>query len=119
MAKKIKKTDSYKVGTANADVKVGVDVGLGQRGTTKITLSTTPLVTVGAPVSLTVGKGSDIKGKLLTIETLVTDVSTMTNKMSVAVKLTGGPSSKTITTPGEVTDSGDSVIFQTLVLFKE
>ena len=119
MAKKIKKTDSYKVGTSDSDVRVAVDVGLGQRGTVKISFGTTSLVTTGTPVDLMVGKASAIKGRLLTVETLVTDVSTMTNKMSATVKLSGGPSPKTVTTPGEVTEQGDSAIFQTLVLFKE
>lgn len=119
MIKKIRKNDFYKVGTSDSDVKASVDVGLGQRGTVKVTLGTTSLATTGAPLGLNLGKGSELQGKLLTVETLVTDVSTMTNKMSVALKLSGGPSSKTITTPGEVTDPGDSVIFQTLVLIKE
>ena len=119
MAKKIRKNGIYKVGINNGDIIVSLDVGLGQRGTTKITLGTSTIATSGVPVSLTVGKGDALKGKLLTLETLVTDVSTMANKMSVTVKLSGGASGKTILNPGDVTSSGDSVIFQTLVLFKE
>lgn len=118
MARKTRKNDDYKVGAGDADVKIAVDVGLGQRGTAKVSLAGRSLATTAAPLSLTIGPRDDVAGKLLTIETVVTDVSTMTNKMSVTVKLSGGPSAKTVTNTGEVSDAGDSIIFQTLVLLR-
>jgi hypothetical protein len=120
MAKKVKKTDSYKVGTGNQKVKASVDVGLGQLGFVKMSLDRKPLVSTGAPVGLqTLGSPSELAGKLLIVETVVTDVSIMTNKMSVTHKLIGGPAPKTITVTDEVMEQGDSLLFQASVLFKE
>jgi hypothetical protein len=120
MAKKQKRTDSYKVGSGNATIKVALDVGLGQLGAVKMSLDKKTLVIAAAPMGQqTVGPAKDIVDKLLILETMVSDVSIMTNKMSVVIQLTGGPSSKTITTVGEVTDEGDSILFETFVLFRE
>ena len=120
MAKKEKKTDSYAVGKGTKDVKVSIDVGLGQLGSVKLSVDKSPIASVPAPLGLqNLGPGSALKGKLLIAEVLVTDVSIMTNKMSVVLKLTGGAASKTITTNGEVVDQGDSILFQIFVLIKE
>jgi hypothetical protein len=43
----------------------------------------------------------------------------MTNKMSVVIQLTGGPSAKTIALTDEVPAEGESILFETFVLFKE
>jgi hypothetical protein len=120
MAKKIKKSDSYKVGTGTERIKAAVDVGLGQLGFVKMSLDKKPIVSTGAPVGMqTLGTPSELAGKLLLIETAVTDASIMTNKMSVTHKLTGGVAAKTIRVLDEVAAPGDSILFQTFVLFKE
>jgi hypothetical protein len=120
MATKQKRTDSYRVGKGTKNVTVSVDVGLGQLGGVKLSVDKKPIVSAPAPLGLLdLGPGSALKGKLLIFETLVTDVSIMTNKMSVVIKLTGGTSPKTITTNGEVVEQLESILFQTLVLIKE
>jgi hypothetical protein len=120
VAKKQKKTSFYKVGTNAADILASVDVGLGQTGFVTISLDQTPIVSAPAPIGLLrVGAAADVKGKLLIVETKVTDVSIMTNKMSVAVKLTGGPADKLVPQPGEVAEQGESILFETTILFRQ
>jgi hypothetical protein len=48
----------------------------------------------------------------------VTDVSIMTNKMSVVARLEGGLAPKTIVANAEVEEEGDSRDFRVFVLFK-
>ena len=120
MAKKQKKTDSYAIGKGKNDVTVSVDVGVGQLGSVQISLDKTPIVSAPAPLGLqNLGSGEALKGKLLIVETKVTDVSVMTNKMSVVLKLNGGAAAKTITVNDEVADQGASVLFQNFVLLEE
>ena len=121
MAKKQKKNDTYKVGTTGgAKIKVAVAVGLGQLGAVKLFLERRLITAGGAPLGQTiVGTADELKGKLMTVETRVDDVSLMTNKMSVVIRLVGGPTPKVITTDGLVTNQGDSIIFDTAVLFRE
>jgi hypothetical protein len=120
MAKKQNQTESYPVGKGKENVTVSVDVGLGQLAAVQMALDKTPIVSAPAPLGLqNLGPGSALKGKLLIVETMVTDVSIMTNKMSVVTKLTGGVTPKTITTSGEVADQGESILFETFVLFEE
>jgi len=121
VAKKQKKTSFYKVGTNGAaDILASVDVGLGQTGFVTISLDQTPIVSAPAPIGLLrVGTAADVKGKLLIVEAKVTDVSIMTNKMSVTVKLTGGPADKLVPQPGEVAEQGESILFETTILFRQ
>src|SRR5215207_5527036 len=110
MAKKQKKNDSYKVGPGDRQIKAAVAVGLGQLGAVKLFLGRKLLTAGGAPLGQhPIGTASELKGKLLIVETRVDDVSEMTNKMSVVIRLSGGPSAKTITTNGEVETANDSV----------
>ena len=121
MAKKIDKNDSYRVGKKSAAViRASVDVGLGQDGFVKLSLDNKPLLGTFAPVGLlALGTAYAVKEKLLVVQVKVTDVSVMTNRMSVTVRLTGGPSAKSITVPAEVSDDGDSVLIEVFVLFRE
>jgi hypothetical protein len=120
VAKEIETRDLYRVGTSGADVKVSVDVGLSQEGMTKVLLGTTPIVTTSPPIGqLNIGPGAGLDGELLIVETLVTDVSTKTDKMQVIVSLEGGPKPKTLKADGEVSSAGDSILFRTFVAFRE
>jgi hypothetical protein len=121
MAKKLEKNDSYRVGKkAGAIIRASVDVGLGQDGFVKMSLDRKAIIGTAAPIGLlAVGTAAEVKEKLLVVQSKVTDVSVMTNRMSVAIRLTGGPSPKTITVPAEVTDQGDSILIEVFVLFRE
>jgi hypothetical protein len=119
MAKKQERNDFYKVGAGNATIKAAVDVGLGQLGAVKMFLDKKLIVNTSAPIGQQLlGSAKDVVGKLLIVETVVTDVSIMTNKLSVVIMLTGGPSPKTIIRTDEVED-GESTLFETFVLFRE
>ena len=121
MAKKQKKTDFYRVGTKpGAGIIASVDVGLGQDAFVSMFLDKTPILSAPAPIGLQrVGTAAEVKGKLLIVETKVTDVSNMTNKMSVTLRLSGGKSVKLIEQFGEVAEQNESILFQTMVLFRE
>ena len=120
MAGVVETRDLYRVGTSGQDVTVSVDVGLGQEGMAKVFLGTTALVTTSPPIGhLNLGPGVGLDGQLLMVETLVVDVSTKTDRMSVDVTLDGGAKKKTIPAVGEVQAQGDSLLFRTFVAFKE
>lgn len=115
---RVKKRDFYDVGTGTRDILASVDVGAGQIGTMAVLINKKAIVEEEAPLApQNLGLGSDLKGKLLIVEGTVTDVSVMTNKMSVIVRLTGGRNTKKVTATAEVADDGDSVFFQVAVLF--
>jgi hypothetical protein len=122
MAKKtarVRERDSYSVGTGTRDITAAVDVGLGQIGSVTMSLEQDVIKKKGAPVApVVVGKGDDLVGKLLLVEVTVSDVSVMTNKMKVIVKLGGGSTAKRIEAIAEVQDEGDSVFFEIFIRFK-
>jgi hypothetical protein len=108
------------VGKTDRQIKAAVAVGLGQLGAVKLFLEGQLLTAGVAPLGQTpIGPASEVKGKLLTVEARVDDVSEMTNKMSVVIRLTGGPSAKTITANGEVDTANDSIIFETAITLRE
>jgi hypothetical protein len=110
--------ESYRV--LADDVLVSVSVGLGQIGTVRMFLEEKVLGTTPAPVGVrNIGAGPDLVGKLLTVEVTVTDVSVMTNQMSVTVQLKGGKPAKPIVLKDEVDEEGDTRDFRIFVLFKE
>ena len=122
MAKKIAKVserDSYSVGTGTRDITAAVDVGLGQIGTVTMSLEDDVVADEEAPLPpRTLGKGQDLVDQILLVEVTVTDVSVMTNKMKVVVRLAGGSASKRVEATGEVQDEGESVFFTIAVRFK-
>ncbi len=117
---KVQKRDSYSVGKGTRDITAAVDVGLGQIGTVAMFVEKKPIVDGEAPIAPeSLGEGNTLKDKLLLVEATVTDVSVMTNKMSVVVRLNGGRTTKKVTAAGEVAEDGDSIFFQIFVLFEE
>ena len=115
------KNDSYRVGTkGGAVIRASIDVGLGQDGFVKVSLDRKAIIATAAPIGfLAVGTAAEVKDKLLVVQAKVTDVSVMTNRMSVAIRLTGGRAPKTIMLPSEVTEVGESVLLEVFVLFRE
>lgn len=112
--------DIYRVGKSGRDITVSVDVGLGQEGMAKVILDTTTIVITSPPIGqLNLGPGPGLDGQLLIVETLVVDVSTMTDDMRVVVTLDGGSRTKVITADGAVAAAGDSLLFRTFVVFQE
>lgn len=123
MANKEKEKEaSYRVGKGGGTVKAAVDVGLGQEGFVSIALEDKKLFPGSKRAPLpphTLGKRSSLVDKLLIVEARVSDVSRMTNKMSVSVNLTGGPVDKKVVSLDEVDNESDEIRFRTFVLFEE
>ena len=62
--------------------------------------------------------GSNLKGKVLRVKTVVTDVNDNTNKMRVRYKIHDGNSESEIALTSTVENEGDSEIFKLNVTFK-
>ena len=120
MAKKQEKNASYKVGKGTSEITAAVDVGAGQKGTVSMALDKKSVKKkADTPVAaVKLGAAKDVLGKLLIVETAVSDVIPMTDKMKVTVKLEGGPSPRNVTSTAEEGEA-ETVLFQTFVLLKE
>jgi hypothetical protein len=107
-----KKTqDQYPVDTA--DVFLSLGIGEGQFGTTDVFIGTTSILRATGPIgSLRLGSGPAIKGKKLLVRSVISDVSTKTNKMSVSYRLNGGKGTKNLVVNDNVAE-GKSVVFDT------
>jgi hypothetical protein len=82
--------DDYPV--AGGEVRLAVSIGEGQTGLVSVFLSGVKISRTPAPIDVRVGTGADIRDKLLEVRTIVNDVNSQTNKMSVTYQLTGGKS---------------------------
>ena len=122
MAKKttrVKERESYSVGTGTREITASVDVGVGQIGTVVMTLDDDEITDGEAPLPPEpLGLGNDIIGQLLLVEATVTDVSIMSNKMKVIVRLAGGSSARRIEATAELANEADTALFQIAILFK-
>jgi hypothetical protein len=108
-----KKTqDRYQVDSA--DVFLSVGIGEGQVGTTDVFVGATAILRATGPIgTLRIGPGPVIKGKRLLVRSLVSDVSTRTNNMSVTYRLDGGKSTKNLVVKGKVDKEGKAIVFDT------
>ena len=114
MAERVTTNFDYAVG--QGDVFLSVAIGEGQAGTSEVKLGTTQLVVAsGAIGNLRIGAGPELKGKTLTIKSAVNDVSTMTNRMSVTYRLTGGTAANEVSAKGQVDAEGKMLVFMTTV----
>jgi hypothetical protein len=97
----------------NRDIFVSVAIGEGQFGTSDVILDGKRIVRVSGPIGkLLIGPGGDLAGKTLTVRTVVNDVSTLTNRMSVTYRLDGGKSRAEFTSRSQVTVPGDLLVFE-------
>ncbi|HEY6359479.1 MAG TPA: hypothetical protein VIX63_00175 [Vicinamibacterales bacterium] len=92
--------DEYRV--ADGEVRLAVSIGEGQTGLVSVFLGGVKISRSPAPIDLRVGEGSEIRDKLLEVRTIVNDVNSQTNKMSVTYQLTGGTSAMEQVSRGEV-----------------
>jgi len=107
----VKLAEEYTV--AAADVFLTVGVGEGQFGTTDVLIGDTPVLRASGPIGhLRLGRGRDLGGKTLLVRTIVNDVSTLTNRMSVRYQLTGGAAKRDVVSRGTVTQQGHFLIFE-------
>jgi len=112
MADKVKTDDTYQVGSA--DVFLSLAIGEGQFGTSDVFVGGAQILRASGSIgSLRLGPGAAIKGKKLLVRSVVSDVSTMTNKMSVSYRLNGGAAQKALVAKGSVDAHGKTLIFET------
>jgi len=103
--------ENYDVGTGAGVVQLALTIGEGQFGTCRIKLGGVEIVTATGPISVRVGKRSEVKGKTLFVRSVVNDVNSLTNRMSVTYRLTGGAADGKTTARGKVTREGDVLVF--------
>ena len=103
---------TYAVGTGNQSLRLAVIIGEGQIGTTRVRLGSSELVTATGPVTVAIGKPAAVKGKSVFIRTIVNDVNSLTDKMSVTYHFSGGASTQTKIARGAVSKPGKLLIFE-------
>ena len=112
----------FNIGKNAGVIEASVDVGLGQEGFVSMAVEQTKLFpgVKRAPLApQRLGKGPTLLDKFLIVEARVSDVSKITNKMSVTVNLTGAKEGKKVVSTDEVDNDGDEIRFRTFVLFQE
>lgn len=114
----VKTAEEYAVGTGTGDVRLALTIGEGQFGTSRVRLAGAEIATASGPMSVKVGKRDEVKGKELFIRSVVNDVNSKTNKMSVTYRLSGGVKSQTTLVPGEVAKDNDLLVFETRFALK-
>jgi homoaconitase/3-isopropylmalate dehydratase large subunit len=106
--KKINLNASYAVGANN--ISLTVIIGDAQIGQSIVVLDSTTMGS-GDIMNLALGTGAAIKGKVLTVKSVVTDVNSNTINMSVTYQLRGGTMAQDFLSSGTVDNQGDSMVF--------
>jgi hypothetical protein len=101
--------DDYPV--ADGEVRLAVSIGEGQTGLVSVFLGGVKISRTPAPIDVRVGKGDDVRDKLLEVRTIVNDVNSQTNKMSVTYQLTGGKSDLEQVSRGEAATDNQPLDF--------
>jgi hypothetical protein len=98
---------------ADADVSISVIIGEGQTGASSVFLDSTQLVRASNHIGdLRVGPGRQVTGKSLLVQSIVNDVSVLSDRMSVTYVLKGGQQNQTFIARGEVTQPGGLLFFE-------
>jgi hypothetical protein len=97
----------------NRDVFLSLTIGEGQHGTSDVFLDDKRLLRASGTIGkLLLGHGPDLVGRILTVRSVVNDVSTTTNRMSVTCRLNGGESAEEFVAKGKVEESGAPLVFE-------
>jgi hypothetical protein len=116
MPEAVKTVEDYKVG--DGDVFLSLFIGEGQTGTTEVFLGTRPLVTLSGHFgNLFIGKGPDLVGKKLQVRSVINDVISAHNLMSVTYELRGGTRARSFEADGEVATNGSLLRFRATFTF--
>src|SRR5215813_11956053 len=103
----------------DADVILTVTIGEGQLGASFVFRDGVLLVKGGVVIgSLNLGAGTDLVGKEVTIDSIVNDISTNTNKMSVRYVVENGGKKKSQLATHEVESEGSICRFVSTLSFK-
>jgi len=94
-------------------VRLTVTIGDGQLGVVSVYLDGILLTRVaGGLGQLLLGRGAALRGRQLHVRTLVNDVLSVTNRMSVSYLISGCPSPCGQTHDGQVDNEGDQLTFR-------
>jgi hypothetical protein len=104
--------EKYRVGTGTGDIRLALTIGEGQFGTSRVRLDGSELATGSGPMSVKVGRRSDVKGTRLFVRSIINDVNSLTNRISVTYRLTGGTTGRKTTAKGRAAKQGDVVVFE-------
>lgn len=115
--KHVKKNVKYAV--RKADVTLAIRVGSGQIGSSTIFLGDKELASGGSMLSVLIGRGEDLKGTQVRVASLVQDVLTQTNRVSVEYVLTGGVKQQEFVAKTTVDKQLDLCRFTTTISFVE
>jgi hypothetical protein len=96
---------------ADGDIAIDVTIGQAQLGASLLKLDDRQLAS-GDVRQQAVGKGADLKGKVLFVKTIVSDVSDKTNLTSVRYGIRGGKADQSFDLSASVQNDGDSVIYR-------
>ena len=102
--------ENYSV-IATQQVKLTVLIGDGQDGDPVVMLGA-QVLKVGNISQLPIGTGQDLKGKVLSVKTIVNDVNPKTNHTSVSYVLEGGSIILDITNNAEITNGDGSMTYR-------
>jgi hypothetical protein len=101
---------------SDGDVALTVIVGNKQLGTSRARIGAKALHT-GDFKNFILGKGRALKGKVLSLKTVVADVNDKTNLTSVRYVIDGGANPATWDLEATVAQNGDSIIYRVNVEF--
>lgn len=111
MPEAVKTVEDYKV--AEGDVFLSFSIGEGQTGTTEVFLGTKTLLTASGDFGeLLIGNGQDLIGKKLIVRSIINDVMSNHNKMSVTYRFKGGTRARNFEADGEVATNGSLLRFR-------
>jgi hypothetical protein len=102
---------SYVVGGGAGAVTLSVIVGDGQFGTSLVTADATDFPP-GDVSELELGTASALRGTLLKIKTIVTDINDRTNSTSLTYSLRGGVAPLDAIVSATVDEEGGSVVYR-------
>lgn len=97
-------------------VSLTVTIGNAQMGASLVRLGAKE-IGFGEVKDLVVGKGPAIRGKTLTVKTVVSDVNDKTNLTNVRYSLVGGKVPKDYDLEASVDGEGDSIIYRAYFKF--
>lgn len=110
--KRVQMETDYKVATDS--VKLSIVIGDAQIGSSLVLLDQSELGR-GEINAVAVGAGPQIRGKTLSVKSVVTDVNDATNHTSITYRLSGGAADQAFSQSATVDAEGDSVIYKATI----
>ena len=99
-------------------VQLTVTIGEGQLGATTVFRDGSVVVKGGVVIgNLDLGDGGDVQNTGVSVESIVNDISTQTNRMSVTYAVTNNGQRRTFTSRHKVDNEGDLCRFVTALNF--